>query len=468
MRNQLEPHAPLMSLPMHVDPPRPEEVEASAAASPLLATLTQLREHLGTAGLPLSPAGGLKFDDPQAAAELFGIPLIADPEDAAAEVLSADLVPRGTLALGVAIECGAIEEVGDRLRAAPSWTEESTIAQASVALSTLIEIGPIWTSMPRGEPFFDLRDAALDDVFISWLVTLLPTGRAQRVDHFVNWAIDVCREQIGGDPFAQHGELDLWVDNATCYLIDTLVWAGAVEWTDREVRRNVLAPESRWFGGGTIRLTSLGRHVLPDHLAAAGIKLREPDVDGTQPAAALVGDVVVADDARRRELVAGWRRDLDDTERARLIAEVLLDTKLAPWRMAGFHVLELIGPEIAAPYVRQLLDSPSAEAAAQFLVSHGFADDDELRPFIGYGPLIDALASVATRPELLRQWFVRMLEQTEAPDLLLEVIALHPTPEATMVLTAAARHVTDPRFTDLIHAAEQLHHDCLAERDPAL
>ena len=131
-------------------------------------------------------------------------------------------------------------------------------------------------------------------------------------------------------------------------------------------------------------------------------------------------------------------------------------------------MLELIGPGVAAPYVRQLLDSPSAESAAQFLVTHGLADRDELRPFIGYGPLIDALASVATRPDQLRTWFVRMLEQTEAPELLLEVIALYPNPEATMVLTAAARHVTDPRFAELIRAAEQYHHDVLAERDPAL
>jgi hypothetical protein len=113
----------------------------------------------------------------------------------------------------------------------------------------------------------------------------------------------------------------------------------------------------------------------------------------------------------------------------------------------------------------QLLDSPSSEAAAQFLVAHGLADHDELRPFIGYGPLLDALASAATRPDLLRTWFVQLLEQTEAPELLLEVFALYPTPEATVVLTAAARHVTDPRFADLIRAAEQYHHELLASGD---
>jgi hypothetical protein len=91
----------------------------------------------------------------------------------------------------------------------------------------------------------------------------------------------------------------------------------------------------------------------------------------------------------RQDLVADWRGDLEDAERARLVAEELLGAEYAPSRMAGFEVLELIGQEVAAPYVRQLLDSPSSEAAA-------------------------------------------------------------------------ARHVTDPRFADLIRAAEQYHHEVLA------
>ena len=67
---------------------------------------------------------------------------------------------------------------------------------------------------------------------------------------------------------------------------------------------------------------------------------------------------------------------------------MLLEATYAPWRMAGFEVLELIGADVAAPFVRQLLDSPSSEAAAQFLLTHGLADRDELAPFVG--PLAEA------------------------------------------------------------------------------
>ena len=463
------PSRSLMALPMHVTPPTKEEVEAAAEASPLLATLRRLVNHLGTQGRQLSSARGLRFEH-GVLTEILGLPTIADPRDSDVDSgrLCPDPAPRGILAVAVAIECGAVEEIDDRLVPSPLWELETTIVQAAVALSTLLEIGPLWTSMSRGEPFFDLRDSTLDNAVVTWLATLLPAGQEQHVDHFVNWGIDICREQFGSDPFRRPGEFDLWIDNATCYLMDTLAWAGAIEWPDWELRSNEVAPDVTWPGGGSIRLTALGRHVLPDHLADAGIKLREPDEPGAQSASGLIGDVLVADHEARRDLVVAWRRDLDDTERARLIADVLVDATYAPWRMAGFEVLELIGADVAEPFVRELLDSPSSEAAAQFLVTHGLADDDELRPFVGYGPLIDALASVATRPELLRKWFVHLLEQTEAPELLLEVIALYPTPEATMLLTAAARHVTDPRFADLIAAAERYHHEWLANRDPAL
>jgi hypothetical protein len=47
------------------------------------------------------------------------------------------------------------------------------------------------------------------------------------------------------------------------------------------------------------------------------------------------------------------------------------------------------------------------------------------------------------------------------------VIATYPTPEVTMLLTAAARDVDDPRFVGMIRAAECLHHEWLADRDAA-
>ena len=106
---------PLMALPMHVTPPTREEVEASAKASPLMATLSRLRDFLGPSGRQLSLAHGLCFENGYVLAEILGLPTIVDPEESDDDSgpLSPDPVPRCTLAFAVAIECGAIEEVGE-------------------------------------------------------------------------------------------------------------------------------------------------------------------------------------------------------------------------------------------------------------------------------------------------------------------------------------------------------------------
>jgi hypothetical protein len=456
----------LMQLPF--DPPQPTlaEVEASAIDSPLLAAVGRLRDHVGPDGYQLTAAGGIRFDTESEVNALLGLPEFQDPGDGPDDrPLCFNPLPRGTLALAVAVECGAVDVVDNRLVAVPSWDDEDVIVRAAVALSTLIDLGPMGTSVPPGgHPFADLRNEVLDRTYVHWLVTLLPEGRCQDVDHFVNWASDECRENVGCDPFPTPGEFDMWIENGTCYLIDSLVWAGALVWSGRETRRTELHGGVRWFGGGSVRLTPLARHVLPDHLADAGIRLRDPDDPANPSPAGLLGNLIMTEGAdARRAMVAAWRPDLDAVERARLIAAELLDADNLLWHWAGFEALDVVGADVAAPFVRQLLDSPASEDAAQFLVEHGLADADALREFMGLRTLIGMIGALANRPEELKRWLVRLLETVEAPELLLQVIAMHATPEAAMLLTAAARHVDDPRFAEMIHAAESLLHDCLAD-----
>lgn len=461
----------LLELPMDITPPTREQVAASAAASPLLATLTKLREWLGPEGRSYRANRTLSFE-PQALATILGINQIPDPDGEGPDdlLLSSQLRPRLAMAVAVATDCGAIDEVGNGLVPAAGWDDDDEIVRASVALSALIDLGPMQTSLDTVDAYVDVRDWVIDESFVCWLATLLPPGRTQHVAHFVDWAIGECRQQFGGDPSARPGEFDIWIDNGTCYMIDTLTWAGAIEWTDREIVTVELDRRVRWFGRGTVSLTPLGRHVLPDHLAAAGVKLRDPEpVDpGRRSARGLLGDVLVAGGRDEIDaLVDGWRRDLDDGERARLVVDVLNESGAVQHRMSAFEVLDRIGAEAAAPHVRQLLDSPAAEAAARFLVEHGLADQEHVAPYVGPGPLIDALAGVVNKPDLFREQFVWLLEVCEAPELLLEVFALYETMEATMVITAAARHVDDPRFASLVQAAERRHHAVMLGRDEA-
>lgn len=455
---------------MDVAPPTLQDVEASAAASGLLTTLSSVRAWLGPEGRRYGPRRSLTFEDSHAAASMFGLELFPSPAEPEGVPLCADIEPRVSMALAVAFECGAILEHDDRLVPTPGWDDDDPIVRASVALSSLLDLGPMQTSLDHVDAFIDVRDAVLDAIIVNWLATLLPPGRTHTFDHFVDWAIGEWRQQFGRDVSGKPGDVELWAANGTSYLIDTLAWAGAIEWRDRELLVFELDEPLRFHGGGEIALTALGQHVLPDHLADAGLKLRapEPTDRSRRSARGLLGDVTVCTQLdERAALVDGWRRDIADAERARLVVDVLNDTHALHYRMAAFDVLERIGPDVAAPYVRQLLDSPAAEAAAEFLVTHGLADAEQLSPFVGYGPLLEVFATAASRPEIFRRQFVRMLEQCEAPELLLEVFALYETDAATIVLTAAARHVDDARFAATIQAAETYHHAVMLDRDPA-
>ena len=73
--------------------------------------------------------------------------------------------------------------------------------------------------------------------------------------------------------------------------------------------------------------------------------------------------------------------------------------------------------------------------------------------------------SMVSHPRELDKWLTYLLDNSESPELMLEVIALHRTETATMLLTAAARHVTDPRYTGLIAAAERYHHLVMDDTD---
>lgn len=441
--------APLVPLPFDPTPPTRAEVTASAADSPLLAAIDRLRRHVGD-GLRLQPDGGLRLS----AADVQRI-LGDDPPAVRAE-------PRLRLLLAVAVECGAIDDLGDRLAANLTWAAEDVVVRADTALGALLDLGPMRTVTDCGLALIALRDHVLDGSCMVLLATVLPDGQRQDVDQLTNSTIDLCRGELAGTPGADGHEFDCLVRSGVAYLLSTLQWAGAIVWEGHTLTGCPTDDSVHWPGGGAISLTPLGRYVVPDRLAESGLCLREPSAPGSQPAASLIGDLTMADGRRRSELVRSWRHDLAPADRARELCRALIEPGCGPLGViVGFEALGLVGASAAEPFVRQLLDSPVAEHAASFLVEHGLADADALQPFIGYNPLIDHLATLVGHPAELNKWLVYLLEQSESPELMLEVIALHRGEAATMLLTAAARHVTDPRFADLVRAAERLHHHVL-------
>jgi hypothetical protein len=247
VKHQPHRHRDLLELPMDVVPPTLREVEASAAASGLIATLTSLRGWLGPDGRTYGANRSLVFEDSHLAASMFGLELVPHPGDADGVPLCADIEPRIAMAIAVGFGCGAIHEVGDRLVATPGWVDDDIVVRASVALSALLDLGPMQTSLEYVDEFVDVRDGVLDATVVNWLATLLPPGRTRTFDHFVDWAIGEWRQQFGRDVSARPGELELWTANGTSYLVDALAWAGAIEWRDKELLTFELDEPVRFF-----------------------------------------------------------------------------------------------------------------------------------------------------------------------------------------------------------------------------
>ena len=145
--------------------------------------------------------------------------------------------------------------------------------------------------------------------------------------------------------------------------------AGVVEWTGRSHDE---------FGsrtiptGGRIRLTALGRHVVPDNLADAGYVLTRVDDLADATALRLIDALDTMPDEQRQAVVDTWQPGLDIQDRVGQIVDVIGSADDALLRLKGFAVLELFDDTTVGPAVRALLDGPAGGQAALYLMSRGW------------------------------------------------------------------------------------------------
>jgi len=427
----------LHPLPFDPTPPSLGDVTAAARRCGLVAALDRLQQLAARPGLELTAGGDL----------------VAPPDGLV------DGAARQRLLVAVAVECGAATLVtdrhgADRLVADDRWPDEDVVVRADAALDALFDLGVLCPSSRRRDSVLGLRDAVLDSDCIPWLITLLPDGRTRTIDNLVERAIDLFRGLVGGDLLSA-ARLEQIVGDGLRRLVATLVWAGVVE------------PA----GPGRLRLTALGRYVVPERLAEAGMRRREPCPPGEPvPAERLLGDLLMCPDGDgRTALVESWRDDLPRDERARLLCDALMaGDRNSVELVVGFDALEVLGVEVAAPFVRELLDSPAAANAAAFLVCHDLADPDQFEGFSELGPLVDSLAMLTTEPAGFGTWMSEFLSLLDDPAGFLREVAHLRSEGATMLLTAAARHVDDPRFAGMVLGAERLHHGLVRDGSMAV
>lgn len=117
-------------------------------------------------------------------------------------------------------------------------------------------------------PIYDDANAILDNGVVHWLAALLPPDTEAALDDSLGSAEQVLTNELGS--YWPRG-FDEYARRAVSRIFEVLVDAGVVEWINPET---VSTSFDSYPRGGIVRLTALGRYVLPDDLLDAGYLLR--------------------------------------------------------------------------------------------------------------------------------------------------------------------------------------------------
>ena len=449
-------------LPFVYIPPPLAEVETAAAAAPLLAKLEDLRAYLGPDGKQLTDKGNLKLADGRALVDLLDTGDLMDPQigDKTWRTASTANLPQLNFVVDLAKHAGAVRVHQRRLLPVKAWAARSTLERVAALFASIVELGPLEAIHSGRIWFLDELHQVLDDGIVHWLAPLLADDTTELpFESFLEWAQSVVARQVAPYVPERKESLDRFTQHDMGRIFEILADAGVVRWADR-----VELPQSfgrSYWTGGTVTLTALGRHLLPDYLDDAGYVLRRAadlaDVDG----AALIEAMLSADETQPERLLAAWQPDRPAVERVQMLTEAIATASNAANRMMGFVALHAFDIEVAEPLVRQLLDTAVAGHAALWLMQRERADAETLGNFVDVAVLVDVLSSATEAPEELCSLFVGVPE----PLRLLERMWRHPAPETAAVLDALGRHLPDRALAKAARKAAVRHRSWMANSD---
>lgn len=448
-------------LPFVYVPPLPAEAETAAAAAPLLAKLDVLRDYLGTDGKQLTDRGNLKLADGRALVDLLDTGDLMDRQigDKSWRTPSTADLPQLNFILDIAKQTGSVRMHRRRLVPVKAWAARSTLERAAALFSSIVELGPLESLYSGRIWYLDELHQVLDDGIVHWLAPLLADDTAELpFASFMEWAQSVVSHQIARHLPEWKESLDRSVPPGMSLIFEVLEEAGVVRWTDR-VELSEDYGLSHWTGG-TVTLTALGRHLLPDYLDEAGYVLRRIDGIAEGDGAALIDAMLSVDDTQHEALFAGWQPNRPAAERVQMLTEAAAGMDTAAGRTMGFIALQEFDVDVAEPFVRQLLDTPVAGHAAVWLIGRGRADAETLAGFVDVAVLIDMLWREVEDPEELCNLFAGMSEPLQ----LLETMWRHPVPETALVLDALGRHLPDRTLAKAARKAAIRHGSWMANR----
>ncbi|WP_156687889.1 hypothetical protein [Mycobacterium sp. Marseille-P9652] len=455
-----EPEPEPYELPFVYIPPDLAEVAEAAAGASLLTKIDVLRDYLGPDGKRLTDKGNVELDDGRALIELLdtGDEMDLHVGDEIWRTTSTATLHELNFILDVAIESGAVVVQQCRMVPVRAWALRSPVQRAEALFAATARLGPA-ESLCSGMLYPDGLLQLLDDAIVHLLAPLLAQENAAvPFESLLTIAEAVTsgqRRRYWPDEIDSFDEV---AEEGIGRIVEVLEAAGVVRWAGREE-----VPQQfgrRYLTGGSVTLTALGRHVLPNYVDHAGYELRRVDGVADADGAALIEALLSVPDTQREAVVAAWRRELPAGDRAQILTEAIAGTADAASRIMGFVALGYLDLDAAEPFVRQLLDTPVAGHAALWLIAHERADASTLGSFVDVGVLVDMLAEKVDDPDDLCALFTSMSEPSE----LLESMWRHPARETAEVLDVLGRHMPDRALAKAARKAAVRHRSWIANR----
>jgi hypothetical protein len=447
-------------LPFVYIPPPLADVEAAAAAVPLLSKFDALRDYLGSDGKQLTDKGNLKLADGRALIELLDTGDEMDPQIGSKtwRTSTTGNLPGLNLILGLAKEIGAVRVRTRRLVPVKVWDTRSALHRAVALFQALVELGPLQLQSSGRAWFLDEMAQLLDDGIVHWLAPLLESDGELPFDSIVEWARSVVDRRMAPYWPDHRDLLERFTASDISRIFEVLEDAGVVQWSDRLAVTEQFG--RGYWTGGTVALTALGRHVLPDYLDEAGYVLHRADDVAAGSGADLIDAMLSVPDTQREALVASWQAGRPAIERVQMLSEAIVASSSAASRMMGFVALHEFDIDVAEPLVRQLLDTPVAGHAALWLIQRDRADHETLGNFVDVAVIIDVLSADLESPDELCSLFAKL------PDPLpwLESVWRHPAPETALVLDALGNHLPDKALAKAARKAAVRHRSWIANR----
>ena len=448
-------------LPFLYIPPRVPEVEAVAAAAPLLAKVDALRDYLSSEGEPLTQKGNLKLADGRALIALLETGDEMDPQigDKTWRTSSTANLPYLNFILDIAKDAGAVRVHQRRLVPVNAWAGRTALQRADALFASIVQLGPLESLYSGRIWYLDDLHELLDDGIVHWLAPLLADDTAELpFQSFLEWAQSVVSRRIAPYVTRWLNDLDEYTDRYMGRIFEVLADVGVVRWRNR-IERPQEYGRSYWTGG-FVMLSALGRHLLPDYLDRAGYVLRRAESVADADGADLIEALLSVPETQHAAVLAHWQAGRPAVERVQMLTEAIASSDSAAGRSVGFAALDVFDIGVVEPLVRQLLDTQVAGHAALWLIARDPADAATLGSFVDIAVFIDVLSADLDAPEELCRTFTEMSEPLQ----LLENIWRHPAPETALVLDALGRHLPNRALAKAARKAAVRHRSWIANQ----